>query len=92
MCPRTFHEGLWSVLVQILLFLTSELNGGEKSASCPGRFTPREIAPGIHRKEGVWMDLEPNWTLWKRHKVLGPARNQTTAPRIPTPYPSHFTN
>ena len=38
------------------------------------------------------MDLEPNRTLWKKHKVLAPARNQTTAPRISTPYPSHFTN
>jgi len=28
--------------------LTSALDGGEWSASRPGRFTPREIAPGIH--------------------------------------------
>jgi hypothetical protein len=28
--------------------LTSALDGGEWSASRPGRFTPRERAPGIH--------------------------------------------
>jgi hypothetical protein len=28
--------------------LTSALDGGEWSASRPGRFTPREIAPGTH--------------------------------------------
>jgi len=28
--------------------LTSALNGGQWSASRPGRFTPREITPGTH--------------------------------------------
>jgi hypothetical protein len=28
--------------------LTSAIGGGEWSASCPGRFTPRERAPGNH--------------------------------------------
>jgi hypothetical protein len=30
------------------IFLTSVLVGGEWSASRPGRFTPRERAPGAH--------------------------------------------
>jgi hypothetical protein len=34
--------------VQIHIFLTSALLGGEWSASRPGRFTPRERAPGTH--------------------------------------------
>jgi hypothetical protein len=34
--------------VQIHIFLTSALVGGEWSASRPGRFTPRERAPGTH--------------------------------------------
>jgi hypothetical protein len=29
-------------------FSTSVLDGGEWSASCPGRFTPRERAPSTH--------------------------------------------
>jgi hypothetical protein len=34
--------------VEIQLFLTSALVGGEWSASLPCRFTPRERAPGTH--------------------------------------------
>jgi hypothetical protein len=34
--------------VQIHIFLTSALIGGEWSASRPGRFTPRKRAPGIN--------------------------------------------
>jgi hypothetical protein len=34
--------------VQLHTFLTSALDGSEWSASRPGRFTPRERAPGIH--------------------------------------------
>jgi hypothetical protein len=34
--------------VYIHIFLTSALAGGEWSASRPGRFTSREIAPGTH--------------------------------------------
>jgi hypothetical protein len=35
--------------------LTSALDGGEWSASRPGRFTPRERAPGTHWIGG-WVD------------------------------------
>jgi hypothetical protein len=31
--------------VQIHIYLTSVLAGGESSASCPGRFTPGEKSP-----------------------------------------------
>jgi hypothetical protein len=41
--------------VQIHIFLTSALVGGEWSASRPGRFTPRETAPGTHCIGG-WVD------------------------------------
>jgi hypothetical protein len=34
--------------VQIHIFLTSALAGGEWSASWPRRFTPGESAPGTH--------------------------------------------
>jgi hypothetical protein len=40
--------------VQIHVFLTSALVGGEWLASRPGRFTPGEIASGTHWK-GVWV-------------------------------------
>jgi hypothetical protein len=40
--------------VQIHVFLTSALDGGEWSASRPGRFTPGERASGTHWI-GVWV-------------------------------------
>jgi hypothetical protein len=42
--------------VQLHTFLTSALHGGERSASRPWRFTPRERAPG--------------WVRWRREKSL----------------------
>jgi hypothetical protein len=41
---KTYGE----VDVQIHIFLISALTGGEWSASCSGRFTPGERAPGTH--------------------------------------------
>jgi len=38
----------WGVDVCLHAFLTSELDGGEWSASRPGHFTPRERTPGTH--------------------------------------------
>jgi hypothetical protein len=38
----------WGVAVELHAFLTSELNGGEWSASRPDPFNPRERAPGNH--------------------------------------------
>jgi hypothetical protein len=39
-------KAYWGVEVQLHAFLTSALDGGEWSASRPGRFTPVERAPG----------------------------------------------
>jgi hypothetical protein len=50
------------------LFLTSALDGGECSASRPGRFTP-----GIH-----WRAPESVWTLWTTDKSRA-AGNRTRA-------------
>jgi hypothetical protein len=41
--------------VETRVSLTSALFGGERSASRPARFTPRERASGTHRT-GVWVD------------------------------------
>jgi hypothetical protein len=41
--------------VQIFIFLTSALSGGEWSASLPGRFTPEERAP-CTQWIGSWVD------------------------------------
>jgi hypothetical protein len=53
----------WGVEVYLHTFLTSELDGGEWSASRPGRFNPRETAPYTH---WIWVGWapEPVWTRW----------------------------
>jgi hypothetical protein len=45
---KTYGE----VAVKIHVFLTLVLDGGNWSASSPGRFTPGERAAGTHRKGG----------------------------------------
>jgi hypothetical protein len=44
----------WGVEAYLHTFLTSALGEGEWSASQPGRFTPRERAPGT-RSIGGWV-------------------------------------
>jgi hypothetical protein len=48
------------------------LEGGEWSASCPGRFTPRERTLGTHCK-GSWMGPRAGWRRGQR-KILCPCR------------------
>jgi hypothetical protein len=50
LCLTKHHamKTYWGVEVQLHAFLTSALDGGEWSASRPGRFTPREKAPFTH--------------------------------------------
>jgi hypothetical protein len=56
-----------------LPFLTSELDGGEWSASRPGRFTSREIAPCTHWIGG-WVGPRVGLDdVEKRKIVLGPS-------------------
>jgi hypothetical protein len=51
------------------LFLTSALVGGEWSTSRPGRFTPRERAPGTHWIGG-WVDLRAGLYDLENRKFL----------------------
>jgi hypothetical protein len=57
-------------------FLTSELAGGEWSASRPGRFTPEERAPGTHWIGG-WVD---------------PYRDSNSDPSVVQPVASRYTD
>jgi hypothetical protein len=76
------------VKVQPHAFLTSALDGGEWSASQPGRFTPRERVPGTHWIEGG-VGPRAFWTRWWREKFLATFLNYslliTTLSRIWTP-------
>jgi hypothetical protein len=66
--------------VQIHIFLTSALVGGEWSASYPGRFTTGERAPGSHWVGG-WVD--PRAGVDEVEKILDP-----TGTRTPTSWSS----
>jgi hypothetical protein len=52
-----------------LPFLTSTLDGGEWSASHPGRFTPRKRAPGTHWIGG-WVGPRAGLDDVEKRKVL----------------------
>jgi hypothetical protein len=70
-----WHVGEWRYSSKLL---TSPLDGGEWSASCPSHFTLMERAPCTHWTGG-WVGPKLIWMLWCREKPLGPARNQTLA-------------
>jgi hypothetical protein len=53
--------------------LTSALDGGEWSASRPGRFTPRERAPGIHCI-GDWVGPRTVLDAVVKRKIPSPRR------------------
>jgi hypothetical protein len=50
-------------------FLTTALDGGELSASRPGRFTPKKESSEPIEYGAVW-SLVPVWTLWGRENFL----------------------
>jgi hypothetical protein len=58
----------YEVDVQIHIFLTSALVGGEWSTSRPGRFTPGERAPGTHFIG--WVDLRASLDDLEKRKFL----------------------
>jgi hypothetical protein len=53
-------------------------NGGEWSASRPGRFTQGERAPVHIGYEAGWAQ-DQVWTLWSTHTYFVPAKNRTPA-------------
>jgi hypothetical protein len=57
--------------VYIRIFLTSELGGGEWSASRPCRFTPGGKAPSTHRI-GCWVDPRADLDDMEKRKFFPP--------------------
>jgi hypothetical protein len=64
--------------------LTSALDGGEWSASRPGRFTPREKAPGTHWI-GDWVGPRAVLDAVVKRKIPSPCRELN--PRTPIVQP-----
>jgi hypothetical protein len=69
--------------VQIPIFLTSALAGGEWSGSDPRRFTTRERAPGIH-----WVG--PRAGVDDVEKILDPIGIRTPTPLSSSPQPVYI--
>jgi hypothetical protein len=65
-------------------FLTSALDGGEWSASQPGRFTPRERVPGTHWIGGL---VGPRAVLDAVVKRKFPSPRREPNPRTPIVQP-----
>jgi hypothetical protein len=57
--------------------LTSALDGGEWSASRPGRITPRERAPGTHWIRG-WVGLRAVLDAVVKRRTSSPRRELNT--------------
>jgi hypothetical protein len=64
--------------VEIHIFLTSALAGGEWSASRRRRFTPGEVALDTHWIGG-WVGPRASLDDVEKRKYLVPARNRTQA-------------
>jgi hypothetical protein len=71
--------------------LTSALNGGEWSASRPGRFTPRERAPDTHWIGG-WMGLRVVLDAVVKRKIPSPRRESNHRTPIVQPLAQRYTD
>jgi hypothetical protein len=74
----------WGVEIYLHAFLTSALDGGEWSASRPGRFTSRERAPGTHWIGG-WVGLRAVLDAVMNRKI--PSSRRESNPRNPIVQP-----
>jgi hypothetical protein len=75
--PATRHGGAWGERsYSSYSFLTSSLDGGEWSASRPGRALLRERAPGTHCTGG-WVCLRAGLDTEVTGKILFPCRGST---------------
>jgi hypothetical protein len=67
--------------------LTPALDGGEWSASRPGRFTPREGAPSTHWRGG-WVDSRAVLDAVVKRKISSPRRESNLEPLSSCPWRS----
>jgi hypothetical protein len=79
------------VEVQLHAFLTSALDGGEWSASCPGRFTPSETAPSTHWIGG-WVGHRAVLDAVVKREISTPTGNGTLEPRLSSSQNSRYTD
>jgi hypothetical protein len=71
--------------------LTSALDGGECSTSRPGRFTPKERAPGTYWIRG-WVGSRAGLDAVVKRKILSPRRESNLDHPIVQPVVSPYTD
>jgi hypothetical protein len=71
--------------------LISALHGGEWSASCLGRFNPRESAPNTHWIGG-WVGRRAVLDAVVEKKILSPRRESNLRTTIVQPVAQHYTD
>jgi hypothetical protein len=81
----------WGVEIQLHGFLTSNLEGGEWSASRPGRFIPRERAPGAHWIGG-WVGPRAVLDAVVKRKIPSPHRESNPRTPIIQPVAQRYTD
>jgi hypothetical protein len=83
--PATYHGGAWGKRYSSYSFLTSALDGGEWSASRPGRALPRGKDPRhqLYRR----LDGPQSWSGRRsyRKKILWPCRGSNPDRPVVTP-------
>jgi hypothetical protein len=77
--------------VQIHIFLTSALAGGEWSASYSGRFTPGERTPPVPIGQEFGWTPESVWTMWRRENSC-PYRDSNSDSSVVQPVANRFTD
>jgi hypothetical protein len=72
-------------------FLTLALDGDERSASHPDRFTPRERASGTHWTGG-WVGPRAVLDAVLKRKIPSPSRESNPRTQIVQPVAQRYTN
>jgi hypothetical protein len=81
----------WGVKVYLHAFLTSALDGGEWSALRPGRFTPRERAPGTPWIGG-WVGSRAVLDTVVKRKISSPRRESNPRTLTVQPITQRYTD
>jgi hypothetical protein len=81
----------WGVEIQLHTFLASALDGGEWSASRPGRVTPRERGPGTHWIGG-WVDPKDVLDAVVKRKIPSPRRESSPRTSLVQPVAQRYTD
>jgi hypothetical protein len=84
-------KAYWGWMYSSTHSLISVLDGGEWSASRPGRFTPRERAPGTHCI-GDWVGARAVLDAVVKRKTPSPRRESNPSTPIVQPVAQRYTD